>query len=153
MTLVHFTLAEAIEDRPPVPQRGGNKPDGLWVSDESAEDSWSSWNEQESYVDLSVRQAFAVTVREDRILVLADVPALDAFTAEYGTDLHRYKDDDAWAMDWARVAERYDGILITPYQWERRLTAMWYYTWDCASGCIWNMDAIATIEQIERVKS
>jgi hypothetical protein len=52
-----------------------------------------------------------------------------------------------YEIDWYRVAEQYDGIIITPYIYERRLTeyTTWYYSWDCASGCIWNGKAIANI--------
>jgi hypothetical protein len=52
---------------------------------------------------------------------------------------------------WDRLRERYQGLIVTPYIWERRLTmgngpdAMWYYFWDCASGCIWDPAAIASV--------
>lgn len=50
-------------------------------------------------------------------------------------------------LDWAAIGKLYDGIIIAPYLWERRLNggAMWYYGWDCASGCIWNPRAISEV--------
>jgi len=38
------------------------------------------------------------------------------------------------------VSKEYDGIEIAPYQWDARLSLIWYYGWDVASGCIWNLD-------------
>jgi hypothetical protein len=31
--------------------------------------------------------------------------------------------------------------------WECRLdpAAAWYYGWDCASGCVWNLEVIADV--------
>ena len=48
-------------------------------------------------------------------------------------------------VDWREVAARWDGISITPYQWSCRHEldrAMWYNGWDCASACVWNLNAI-----------
>lgn len=52
------------------------------------------------------------------------------------------------AFDWIDVASRYSGIEIAPYQWKRRIhpSTFWYYTWDCASGCIWDLSAIKKFE-------
>ena len=54
---------------------------------------------------------------------------------------------------WEKVAAKYDGLIITPYIWQRRMELNWYYTWDCASGCIWNVRAIKDIRLIETVES
>jgi hypothetical protein len=50
-------------------------------------------------------------------------------------------------IEWRKVAERFDGIIIAPYIWQRRLDleSSWYYSWDCASGCIWNASAVREI--------
>ena len=53
-------------------------------------------------------------------------------------------------IDWSSTYKNYDGIVIAPYQWNCRYgDHIWYYTWDCASGCIWNIDAIEKIELID----
>jgi hypothetical protein len=49
-------------------------------------------------------------------------------------------------IDWGRVAEQYHGIVIAPYQWSLRLDLMWYYGWDCASGCIWDTWIVERVE-------
>lgn len=39
---------------------------------------------------------------------------------------------------------------ITPYCWPARMDPdlIWYYGWDCASGCIWDA---STIHQVTRI--
>jgi hypothetical protein len=56
-------------------------------------------------------------------------------------------------IDWSKVAKDFDGIVITPYLWERRLDhhVNWYYGWDCASGCIWNTSVIETITELKEI--
>ena len=55
-------------------------------------------------------------------------------------------------IDWPKVAERYDGIIIAPYQWSRRLDGpMWYYGWDCASGCVWRARAVLELKSMEEL--
>jgi hypothetical protein len=36
-------------------------------------------------------------------------------------------------------------LLITPYIWSCRLDFNWYYTWDCASGCFWDVSCLHRI--------
>ena len=61
---------------------------------------------------------------------------------------------DYGCIDWRLVAEEWQGIVIAPYLWERRFDsdARWYYSWDCASGCIWDHRAIAAIELIGELR-
>ena len=50
-----------------------------------------------------------------------------------------------YRINWRTVAEQYQGIVINPYLWERRLdgpVSDWYYGWDCASGCFWDLSSI-----------
>lgn len=35
-----------------------------------------------------------------------------------------------------------------PYRFDRRFSTIWYYGWDCASGVIWNLDAVADIKPV-----
>jgi hypothetical protein len=77
-----------------------------------------------------------------RVLHLSSSDELLAFHAEFGLD--------NWKVSWIAVAEQWQGIIIAPYLWERRLgDPSWYYTWDCASGCIWDATAIASVSLTE----
>jgi len=157
MQLVHYTAASmaiALGTRT-IPQNGKryDKPDGLWVS---VGDSWRQWSESEEYAPFGsvsreggLRAAgirvFEITPSPNaKLLVLATPRDLDAFTREY-----RESDDRYAAIEWKAVAEAYDGIVIAPYQWSRRHELIWYYSWDCASGCIWNHRAIESAREIE----
>jgi hypothetical protein len=65
------------------------------------------------------------------------------------------REEELVVIDWMRVAEKHEGILIAPYLGERLTEPnefleshkeewwRWYYSWDCASGCIWNPNAVS----------
>lgn len=53
-------------------------------------------------------------------------------------------------IDYPKVAEKYGGIEITPLLHRKRLSAAWYYGWDCASGCVWSRKAIRDIRLFAR---
>lgn len=56
-----------------------------------------------------------------------------------------------YELDWLKVKQKYQGIIIAPYQWKCRMAqeTKWYYGWDCASGCIWDLDCIDEFKLIE----
>jgi hypothetical protein len=122
----------------PLPQQANMKPAGMWYS---VGDSWLEWceNEEPEWVHKYVSD---VTLDLPRILVINSLEMFDAFTEECGN----FETPAGWRyrIDWPRVASRYAGIEIAPYFWERRLepAASWYYSWDCASGCIWDASAL-----------
>jgi hypothetical protein len=125
------------------------KPKGLWVSDEAAEMGWREWCNAEGF-GLGVLEHEVVLAPSANILRITSVAELDDFGAHYGKcPDHQYFRDEPCIM-WGDVAQEYDGILITPYQWERRLEtgSSWYYGWDCASGCIWRARAVERIEPL-----
>ena len=150
--LVHFsalpTFPVGVVSRRQKPD-GALKPEGLWVSVEGGGDGWSDWCRSEQYGLDGLAYAHRVTLAEGaNILTLSDAAQIDEFTATYSLlDAQRA----SYRIDWRAVAAKHQGILISPYVWERRLSlhASWYYTWDCASGCIWNRAAVASVEVIE----
>jgi hypothetical protein len=143
--LAHFSdrPVTAAYDRSQEPD--SRKPAGLWVSVEGDGDGWSDWCREESFSLDRLACEHEITLTDDaHILRLDGAEAIDDFTAYYGYSelnvpgsvLSRYVD----RIDWVLVAARYQGIIIAPYIWSRRLTdhTFWYYGWDCASGCIWD---------------
>lgn len=123
------------------------KPQGLWVSVEG-EDDWPSWCQSTEYFLGSLTYAHQVNLGPDaNILHIASAEMLDSFTDDYGTEPERRSRVlDVRNIDWRKVAADYDGIIIAPYQWSRRLGLDWYYGWDVASGCIWSLAAIAEVK-------
>lgn len=49
-------------------------------------------------------------------------------------------------INYGKVALSYGAMEVTPYLHKRRLSSMWYYGWDCASGCVWEKKAIKKIK-------
>jgi len=79
-------------------------------------------------------------------VVKANIPLIDTLE-KMDTFNKQYSENTNRCMDilWGDLKQKYDGLIIAPYQWERRLDLMWYYSWDCASGVIWNLDAVDTV--------
>lgn len=127
-----------------------DKPAGLWVS-VPGEDDWPSWCRAEDFgIDRLAVEHVVVLTADARILHLSSCAAIDEFTAEYGINNLTF---GPHGIDWARVSESYQGIVIAPYQWERRSSmagAPWYWGWDCASGCIWDMAAIESLTVVRQ---
>jgi hypothetical protein len=144
MILTHFSDVplSVLDDRRYEPNR--YKPGGLWVSIEGDEDGWSDWCRNEQFGLDQLAHAHEVVLSPDaNILFISDADGIDAFTRQYGQV-------DEWGfgqIDWQRVACQFQGIIIAPYIWSRRLAphTHWYYAWDCASGCIWDISAVQSI--------
>lgn len=120
---------------------GAFKPIGLWVSIDG-EDDWRSWCEAENYQLHNLNFAHEITLKPDaNIRVISNAIDLLSFSKTY--TVKRYP-------DWSRVADAHDGIIIAPYQWRLRTNLKWYYSWDCASGCIWNADAIDGVTRLSQ---
>lgn len=146
---VHFSneLVIDVYDCDPQEERKFHKPEGLWISDEAAEQSWSQWCASEEFRACHEQFAHLVTLSPDaNILRLDSVADIHGFTRCFKISDSIYR-----SINWPEVMRIYDGILITPYQWDCRLSddTGWYYSWDCASGCIWRSSAISSIEEID----
>ena len=153
MRLVHYSPTPIDTVLAVEPRWDRLKPSGLWVSDDDCEDNWRAWCEAERFRldSLACPHDVELAVAAN-VLILRTAFEIDAFTREWavsdGTELSGRL--HLW-MAWDRLSERYQGLIITPYIWERRLSmgdgtdSMWYYAWDCASGCIWDPAAIASI--------
>lgn len=148
--LVHYTdkpLGQ-LEIRPQ--ESDQFEPHGLWVSDDNCDDNWPSWCRSNDFGRQRLALAYDVTLEPDaNILVVISVEDIDAFTREWAVHPIPGMRSNLF-IDWTGVRERWDAMIITPYIYERRLSygendAMWYYTWNCASGCIWHPKAIASI--------
>jgi len=121
------------------------KPVGLWVSDKS-EEGWLAWCRSEDFGYGPYE--YEVTLKKGaNILFIKTLEELDEFDTMYSESLPSLagskrelllelsKNLLMW-INWERVIEEYDGIMIFPYQYKRRYEYMWYNAWDCASGCI-----------------
>lgn len=126
-------------DRRTYRRSGPGKPFGFWLSDDS-DLGWAQWWRDNSWDD---ELGFIRHVVE----LAPDANILTLTTADEVRALHPAS--KGFSVDWSDIVASYDGIAITPYQWACRLPVDWYYCWDVASACIWNLDAIASIRPQE----
>lgn len=150
LRLRHYSTEQTI-DPFPVAQPGPGyfvKPRGLWVSDETG-DAWG-WTDCCDSDGFAIGPwEHAVTLNPDAtILHIANETGLRDFHAAHATTVS----PRGVGIDWQAVATRWQGVIITPYLWSMRLNSdvSWYYTWDCASGCIWDPLAIAEVVLVGR---
>jgi len=84
---------------------------------------------------------YEVKLGEEIIQISSD-DEFDNFQSEFGFPLGKRGP----AINWKEIQEQeYNGIEICPHNWERREELDWYYPWDVASGCIWNLSGVSDI--------
>jgi len=151
MILEHYSTEPLLEvnDAHQLDYLARSKPSGLWISIKGEYDWPKFCHAEEFHTDrLAVRNV--ITLSEDaNILYLKSSKEIDSFTRQYRDKNPKYNDAENQVdhIEWFDLADEYQGIIIAPYQWDRRLDmfASWYYSWDCASGCIWNGNAVGSI--------
>jgi hypothetical protein len=153
--LLHWSVnpLEKVENREQAPLveprfEYFRKPKGLWVSVGDGKDSWRAWCESEEFGLRRLANCTQVIPAEDaKLLWITTLDEIDAFAEKYGV-----KAEFAPSIDWLAVAYDYQGVLIAPYFYERRLepSYSWYYGWDCASGCIWDANAVAKLVPVKK---
>jgi len=155
MKLVHFSPKPIIKLRSYKQKVEADwKPVGLWVSDESAEVGWHEWCVREEFRLDHLKYPYSIELKKDaKILYVSNLREFDAFNKKYNKSLIPHLSNSYLrGIDWFELSGEYQGIVITPYLWERRNheQSYWYHGWDCASGCIWNSKAIKKITLIEK---
>ncbi len=159
MRLIHYSTRhlEAVEGRSQDEGRAAircDKPNGLWVSVEGEYD-WPAWCRSEGFrTEKLVSATHVVLHRDARILHIDTAAGLALFSREYRRMPPNESDLPLnllkVGVDWSRIARTYQGIIIAPYQWAMRLDsdAEWYYSWDCASGCLWDASAVSELRAL-----
>lgn len=156
MNFKHFSKSEIPELYNRTDQTCFFKPKGFWISDEDAEVSYTSWLKSEELDWLSDVKEYSVTLKTtEKILLLTSQEEIINFTKIYHgkpdwIKEYHYRETDH--INWPTVAEKYSGIIITPYIWSCRLNSdcHWYYSWDFASGCIWDVSVIDSISLVQK---
>jgi len=127
-----------------------NKPRGLWVSVEGPYD-WKWWCENEEFRLENLSLCYEVKLKRGaKILRLKNSKSILDFTKSYPYTKPQWDNakgrriSAGYELDWDKVKKEYQGIIIAPYQWKCRLAleTPWYYGWDCASGCLWDLSCI-----------
>lgn len=126
-----------------------DKPNGLWYQINGSWEEWCKYN-MPQWLGPNSRGAYKVNFEIDKtnVLVIETLEEFDLFHNIYCSP-HPFLKSESF-INWKKVSETYDGIEISDYFFERRLEehCSWYYTWDVASGCIFNTDIIKVIGEI-----
>lgn len=114
------------------------KPAGFWFGVGS---EWVDWTEYEM-PDWKGDNLYSVEVDESQCLVIQDEFDFKDFSRTYGTP--------DGLIDWGRVSKDHKGVIIREYFPKYRMNPYyrWYYSWDIASGCVWDASAIRQVEQV-----
>ena len=146
MLLHHYSTSKIVEiiskvQRPAM--KPYDRPTGFWVSVVGPND-WKSKHRG----DLLDQNLYEVKLSgKHNLLFMSTREHLSAFTKAYGLKL---RDETRVAIDWTKVAAEYQGVLIAPFfaEHDDYDDLFWYGAWGCASGCIWDKDAISGISLI-----
>lgn len=133
---------------------GHPKPVGFWLS---IDGDWERWDREEG-MGWTDGGSIEFDVDIDKCLLIDTVDALDLFHEEYikpntqPLDIGR---DNFYRPNWTPLTEQHAGIIIAPYQWGRRLmhpgsVSDWYYGWDVASACIWDLSVVRVKEMADQ---
>jgi hypothetical protein len=148
MTLEHYSPEQFTFDsaREYKPRRSNFKPTGFWFSIKG-EHGWPDHCIQDQWNLEGLKFRYEVKITESaNILHISTAAELLAFDREYGYESYPGEGYSSRAIEWSKITEKYDGIIISPYQWSLRMEPFWYYSWDVASGCVWNLEAIESVE-------
>lgn len=125
------------------------KPTGLWIS---VDYSWQHWLASEGYLDDSSWGSVDYTVDIDakECLWIRNHDQFISFHNNYivrNSSVHNVTNEYSILseIDWEPLSKNWPGIFIAPYLYEFRLKKPytdWYYTWDVASGCVWDLSII-----------
>jgi hypothetical protein len=159
MRLIHYYEGHVILRPKIYDQFNFGKPNGLWVSvedDQFPENNlnWKEWCNDAEYCIENLQSEHEVILKPSaNILYLKSAYDIFEFSKEFKkpSRLEDYE-SDTYHIWWFKVAEKYPGIIIAPFQ---RYCAIdircaWYYGWDCSSGCIWDLNAIESFELLPK---
>lgn len=158
--LIHFTWEPlSVDDLEPADQSedtGMGKPAGIWFS---VGEAWLDFGgESRMFAKVGYDRAYRLTLADDADLVhLSSKGDIFRFTDDFRLDLlEEYERlpggaNITYDLDWHAVADLWSGIVVVPYISTARLdpSVNWYYSWDIASACIWDVSVIGALEPVE----
>ena len=120
------------------------KPKGFWYGINYSWVEWCLYNQS----DWLTPFIYELELGES-ILKITDDVEFGLFEEEYLT----IPEGNISYIDYPKlINEGYNGLQISPYRPDKRFS-FWYYGWDCASGCIWNIKGIKSIKLFAEYKN
>ena len=136
-------------------QKAASKPTGFWYG---IDNSWIEWCESEM-PEWVTPHRYRLEIDMAEVLVVDTIEKMHdinkhSVTDEYPPMLHyptqtfqRFN----YNIDWTHFEKKgYKGIEIPRYMYELRMNHdfFWYYSWDVASGCIWDTSIIKSVTKL-----
>ena len=140
-----------------------SNPVGFWVSPD-CDEGWEAYlkREEVDLEDLAYKTEIILNVPAN-IKIIDTMDKLQEFADKYKSLPEFYrgvkddglratilKDGNNLVPDWGNVAKDYSGIMIIPFRddccKDFYSNTTWYYGWDCASGCIWDLSVIKCVK-------
>jgi len=151
---VHMSKTPITLHNTTISQKVDMKPKGLWYG---FGNEWIDWV-RGNMPDWEGNHVYHIIFPESKnVLKIKSVHEIMEFTKGYLSDINKVGGYSPGGigyahaygikhmtmyMDWPKVAKKYDGIEIYPYLHNVRHELMWYYGWDVASGCVWNLSNV-----------
>lgn len=150
--LTHNTnkLLKKIKSIPITQQPESNfKPEGFWYS---CNDEWLKWVRVQM-PKWEGKRNYKIELDYTNIITIRNYTQLKAFHKKYAAPMYSGDPLNGY-INWREVANAYKGIEICPYLYKARFDReiRWYYSWDVASGCIWDASAVKSIELMAPIK-
>lgn len=156
MKYIHYSPTPISKlDTRTYPQPQENKPDGFWFSCDPRETESLTWLEwcivEEHYLE---RLSYPHEIRlsaDANILHLNTREKVIEFSQRFRSPMRSELGlRTNCVLDWESVSKAYQGIFIEPYFHDLRVKyeTLWYYGWDCVSGCIWDLAAIQSLDRL-----
>lgn len=138
------------------------KPDGLWYAKDNEWKDWAKKNLKRKYkyhYKISIYLTTLDKPDKTKILKIYTMNELIKFTIKFGKKKSS-PISDFILIDWKKVAKKFGGIEIKilkyidiseidKYFKTEQTSLMWNYSFDIASGCIWNMKSIRDISLVK----
>jgi hypothetical protein len=124
-----------------------HKPNGLWLSITGIHD-WEKYCLKNNQSLDKLKHEFQVRLKpRARILILYNDAVFTDFKNKYayypeGIDIHGENYTLNLSVAWERIIADYQGIVVPAVLPKLYNMGLWYDTWCCTSGCIWDLQAI-----------
>jgi len=120
------------------------KPAGLWYA---CGNDWIDWAVSNDWG--RGMYIYQIYINEGNMAMIRTKDGILNFNRKFQANPHKYPYAGS-RIDWDIVANAHSGIEICPYIGSVRMSSIvdWYYSWDVASGCIWDPSAITGIKLV-----
>lgn len=127
----------------------GVKPDGFWYG---CNNDWYKWCKYEGMDEFLLKYIHKINLNynikttlnkpnKEKLLIINNEKEFIKFDKLYGITYKKYR-----YIKWNMVSRDFGGIEICPhfkkFVGNGNEKYLWYWTWDVASGCIWNIKSI-----------